>query len=868
MEPRRPSAPPACTPPTSVVQGLLHTTDWSATALGPVDGWPACVRSALDIVLHARQPMAVVWGPHLHILYNDSFRTLPGARAEDAATFGQPIAILWPEIAGKVVPLLQRALAGHAAYIEDARVNVTRNGVAEDLFLTVSTSPIVDAAGVVAGVFCTFADTTARVAARRERDATPGITGGEQPEAAARQSAQDAAAALDANVKYRTFFTQGSHFAMLLDTAGRVLEVNLVTLEASGYRRDQVVGRLAWECGWWAAAPATVRILQDAVAQAQAGQAAHNKLPYHTVAGEERIGQVAIAPVCDDAGRVIYLAATGTDITEREGVEARLRLLDAIGETTRQAIAPDAIMESATRMLGEYLHVTRVAYADVEADNDRFTIRADWTAPGAFSTVGVYSLDLFGARAQAAMRGGRTLLIEDLDAEMTAEEGATMFDRIGVKAIICCPLVKEGKLVAMMAVHQDAPRAWRPGEVALVEAVVERCWAHIERVRAMETLRETDRRKSEFLAVLAHELRNPLAPIRNGIDMLRLSANNPVAAAKVRDMMERQVAHMVHLINDLLDVARVNNGKVVLQVAPVDLRQVLGNAVEASAAAMEAARHAITVDVPAEPVIFDADPVRLAQVLGNLLSNAVKYTPPGGVLHLSGQRRGDMIEIRLQDNGIGIPPEHLASVFDMFTQVSRNLERARGGLGIGLSLVQRLVALHGGTVSAASPGLGLGSTFTVRLPAPAAVAMVTAGGAPPGSVDEPGGAAPLRVLVADDNVDAAEIMCALLEASGYVTRIAYDGAAALEVAAQFLPQVALLDLGMPRLDGFEAARRMRALPGLDNMVLVAVTGWGAESDRARTRDAGFDHHLLKPASMEQVQEIIAAAQRRLAAPRG
>jgi PAS domain S-box-containing protein len=839
------------------VHDLLHAIDWSATALGPFDAWPACVRGALDIALRARQPMAVVWGAQLHILYNDSYRAILGARAEPAATaFGQPLAVLWPEFADQVKPVLQRAMAGHAEYADDAAFVVHRHGAAEELFLTISTSPIVDAAGCVAAVFCTFADTTARVAARRERDAA----------LAARQLARDAEAVADANVKYQTFFTQGSHFAMLLNTAGVVLEVNRVTLEASGYRRDQVVGQAAWDCGWWASSPATVAVLRTAVAQAQAGQAAHNKLPYHTIAGEERIGQVAIAPVCDDAGRVIYLSATGTDVTEREGVEARLRLLDAIGETTRQAVEPHAIMESATRMLGEYLHVTRVAYADVEADNDRFTIRSDWTAPGAFSTVGVYSLDLFGTRAGAAMRGGRTLLIDDLDAEMTAEEGATMFDRIGVKAIVCCPLVKGGKLVAMMAVHQDTPRAWRAGEVALVEAVVERCWAHIERVRAMETLRETDRRKSEFLAVLAHELRNPLAPIRNGIDMLRLSANNPAAAAKVRDMMERQVAHMVHLINDLLDVARVNNGKVVLQVATVDLRQVLGNAVEAAAAALEAARHGMTVDLPPAPVLFDADPVRLAQVLGNLLSNAVKYTPPGGVLHLSGQRCGDTIEIRLQDNGIGIPPEHLASVFDMFTQVSRNLERARGGLGIGLSLVQRLVELHGGTVSAASPGLGLGSTFTVRLPAPPVAAPVDAGAVDGGNEATPVSAEPLRILVADDNVDAADIMCALLEASGYVTRIAYDGAEALAVAGQFVPHVALLDLGMPRLDGFEAASRMRALPALDGMVLVAVTGWGAESDRARTRAAGFDHHLLKPASMEQVQDIIAAVQRTLAVP--
>jgi signal transduction histidine kinase/ActR/RegA family two-component response regulator len=472
----------------------------------------------------------------------------------------------------------------------------------------------------------------------------------------------------------------------------------------------------------------------------------------------------------------------------------------------------------------------------------------------------VYSLDLFGPRARQSMRSGQTLCIEDLDREITADEGARMFDVIGVKAIICCPLVKDGKLVAMMAVHQDAPRAWRAGELALVEAVVERCWAHIERVRAMETLLDADRRKSEFLAVLAHELRNPLAPIRNGIDMLRISAANPAAATRVRDMMERQVTHMAHLINDLLDVARVNNGKVVLQPERVDLRQMLANAVEAHAAAIDAARHTIDMLVPFEPVCFDADPVRLAQVLGNLLSNAVKYTPPGGRLALSGRRCGDVVEIILADNGIGIPAGHLASVFDMFTQVSRNLERARGGLGIGLSLVQRLVELHGGTVAAASAGLGQGSTFTVRLPAPAPAPADGAAPAPApiGAPVVASAAAALRILVADDNVDAADSMCALLDASGYTTRVAYDGAEALVIAEQFLPQLALLDLGMPRMDGFETARRMRAMPALAGATLVAVTGWGAEADRVRSRAAGFDHHLLKPASMQQVQAMIAA----------
>jgi PAS domain S-box-containing protein len=964
------------------MQALLNAIDWSGSVLGPRAAWPACIRTAVSIVMQARQPMAVAWGPAFNMLYNDSYRDLLGIRGERAEdTFGQPISVVWPTLAEESLASMHRAMAGLADYDREMPYLSTRNGSPEVIYMNISTSPICDDEGVPQGVFCTIVESTAGVTAQQERDAAlvdvvamserlrlateltelgmfevdlvlnevwidtsmqrfglaPGIvprpdmyamlvhpdhrarvrafvagfyanpgdgcyaaqyrtfdtadgqerwlaargqlifdedgnpvrllgtaldiSARRREQAAARQSAEQALAAVDDNLKYRTFFTQGSHFAILMSVAGVVLEVNQVALDTCGFAREHVIGKPLWDCGWWHGSPDAILAVHAGVATAAAGRKVHHKLSYFTADGVALIGQMSIAPVLDEAGRVIYLAGTGIDVTEREAIEARLRLLDAIGENTRVALAPEAIMEGATRMLGEYLQVTRVAYADLESDNDRFTIRHDWTAPGAFSTVGVYSLDLFGPRATASMRGGHTLRIDDTDRELGANEGAAMFDRIGVKAIICCPLVKDGKLVAMMAVHQVVPRNWSAGEVALVEAVVERCWAHIERVRAVEELRATDRRKSEFLAVLAHELRNPLAPIRNGIDMLRISTDNPAAAAKVRDMMERQVTHMVHLINDLLDVARVNNGKVVLQPEPVDLRQMLVNAIESSAAAMEAARHVITLDTVAPgAVVFDADPVRLAQVVGNLLSNAIKYTPPGGRLQLSGHRSGDIVEICLQDSGIGIPAEHLASVFDMFTQVSRNLKHARGGLGIGLSLVQRLVELHGGTVTAASAGLGQGSTFVVRLPAPQSTHQpAAAGAAGPMDVAE-GRHAPLRILVADDNVDAADTMCALLTASGYVTRIAYDGAEALSIGAAFQPHVVLLDLGMPRLDGFETAQRMRAMPTLRSAVLVAVTGWGAASDRARSRAAGFDHHLLKPASMQQVQEILAAVE--------
>jgi signal transduction histidine kinase/CheY-like chemotaxis protein len=590
-------------------------------------------------------------------------------------------------------------------------------------------------------------------------------------------------------------------------------------------------------------------------------------LPYRALDGSERYAEVVVAPVIGADGRIGFLGASGVDVTERRRATQRLRLLDEIGEATRIALDPKAIMAEATRLLGEHLGVTRVAYADLEPDNDRFTIRHDWHVEGVLSTAGTYSLDLFGSRASSNLRVGRTLLVSDVDRELAAGDGADMFNAIGIKAIVCCPLVKGGRLVAMMAVHQRAPRAWTADEVSLVEAVVERCWAHIERVRATEALVEADRRKSEFLATLAHELRNPLAPIRNGLELLRLGSAKPELQATVRAMMERQVGHMVHLVNDLLDIARVSSGKVVLKVERIELQAVVASAVETSLPLIEAAGHTLELDLPDAPLPLEADAVRLSQVLSNLLSNAAKYTPQGGRItvaaRLEGKGEGGELVIEVRDTGIGIAAESLPDVFEMFTQVARSIDRARGGLGIGLALVRHLVQLHGGSVGAASAGLGQGSSFTVRLPCAARTAPVpdaaqkdTLQDTPqPGSLRAPG----LRVLVADDNVDAADSLCELLDLAGHVSRVAYDGEEAVRLAREFRPQAAFLDIGMPRLDGYGAARAIRALPGLGGVRLVALTGWGAEEDRQRSRAAGFDEHMLKPAVPEEVRAALGRA---------
>ena len=369
-------------------------------------------------------------------------------------------------------------------------------------------------------------------------------------------------------------------------------------------------------------------------------------------------------------------------------------------------------------------------------------------------------------------------------------------------------------------------------------------------------LSEADRRKTEFLATLAHELRNPLAPLRNGLALLAKAGDDPAAIAKVRDMMERQLAQMVHLVNDLLDIARITSGKLRLKTELVDLRRIVAMAVEASGPALSGNLHDLRIAMPQGVVLVEADATRLTQVFTNLLNNAGKYTPPGGRIELTGQvvaggvLADRMVEIRIGDNGIGISPDSLGAIFEMFTQVGRDVNSVRGGLGIGLNLVRRLVELHGGTVGVQSAGIGHGSTFTVSLPLARERAAAAA------ETEEPDAPAAVRILIVDDNADAADTLGMLLSMSNHETRVAHSGAEALKIAAEFLPDIAFLDIGMPVMNGYELARCLRSQPGMERVTLVALTGWGGDEDRRRTAEAGFDEHFTKPADLVAVERLL------------
>ncbi len=379
----------------------------------------------------------------------------------------------------------------------------------------------------------------------------------------------------------------------------------------------------------------------------------------------------------------------------------------------------------------------------------------------------------------------------------------------------------------------------------------------LENARLYDALREQDRRKDEFLATLAHELRNPLAPLRSGLEILRRTGSLDDRALRARDMMERQLRHLVRLVDDLMDVSRVSRGKVTLVSSPFPLARALESALEASRPLIEAGEHTLDVSCPPEPLHVDGDLTRLAQVFGNLLNNAAKYTPPGGRIGVALRREGDDAIVEVSDNGPGIASALLEQVFEPFVQLGRPVDRLHEGLGIGLSLARALIAMHGGSIRAHSAGPGSGATFMVRLPACEAPALEQP--PLPDAARRASAERSLRVLVVDDNADAAHSLALLLQLGGHEVRICHAAAEAPAVAAGFGPHAVFLDIGMPGMNGYEVAQRLRSLPATHASLIVAVSGWGTEADRAQARAAGFDVHLTKPADGTSLETALAMA---------
>jgi len=407
--------------------------------------------------------------------------------------------------------------------------------------------------------------------------------------------------------------------------------------------------------------------------------------------------------------------------------------------------------------------------------------------------------------------------------------------------------------------HLDPVRAddgTLSGAVLVLHEPAERQPTEDETRRRSDELVAADRRKDQFLAMLAHELRNPLAPIRNAVELMRQVETVDPSFQPSREMVERQVKHLARLVDDLLDVSRLTHGSIRLRKESVDLGAVIQRAADATRSLIDSRSHVLTVELPAPPIRLDGDAARLEQVVSNLLNNSAKYTMPGGHIWLSARREGDEAVVRVRDNGIGVPPDVLGRVFEPFVQSDGSLARAEGGLGIGLTLVRSLVEMHGGSVQAQSPGLGQGSEFVIRLP----IRVTAAAPEPPppreASLFMP--ARPVRVLVVEDNVDAAESLATLLGLWGHEVRIVHDGLEALDAAHAYHPEVVLLDIGLPGLDGYQVAERLRQDPELDGTLLVAMTGYGQPEDRRRSHEAGIQHHFVKPVEPFVLRNLLAA----------
>jgi PAS domain S-box-containing protein len=412
---------------------------------------------------------------------------------------------------------------------------------------------------------------------------------------------------------------------------------------------------------------------------------------------------------------------------------------------------------------------------------------------------------------------------------------------------LAAPLAgRDGRPIGHIRLSPKCEWGYNDDDRAILSQLAAIASAAIENSRLYDQLRDADRRKDEFLAMLAHELRNPLAPIRSGLDVLEMSG----AQHDIIGLMKEQVVHLVRLVDDLLDVSRIMRGTVQIRREPIELSAVVQRSIEAIRPFLEDARHALQVHVSGEPLWVEADPVRLTQVFTNLLHNSVKYTEPGGRIAVSLSREFDQAVAAVRDTGIGIEPDLLPHVFDLFRQADQSLERSRGGLGIGLTLVRRLIELHGGAVEARSPGRGKGSEFFVRLPLAHAAAR-------PVELPPPGGQTRgRRILVVDDNVGAAQMLGLLFQSLGpNDVESADDGLAALEAVAAFRPDIIVLDIGLPRMNGYEVARRIRAQPECDRVLLAALTGYGTEDDRRRSLEAGFDLHLVKPPALESLKQL-------------
>ncbi len=610
-------------------------------------------------------------------------------------------------------------------------------------------------------------------------------------------------------VRYRRLFEAAKDGILILtgDTV-KIIDANPFMTELLGYSRDEFLGKELWEIGLFADKRASQAVYETL---RENGYVRYDNLPLQSKSGKK--AEVEFVSNVYREGDHSVIQCNVRDISERTRLERELKGRDRRFRTLVEQVKDYAIfMTDTERRATSWNEGVRQVLGFGEGEwIGRDVVPLIFTPEAIRDGVAQKEFD----DAKAHGRGG--------DDRWMVRKGGARFFAYGVLTAL---RGDDGGLLGFTKVVRDQ---------------TERKRLEDDLHRHAEQLAEQHRLKDEFLAMLGHELRNPLAPIANAVQLLRLRENEDQLQQKARTIIERQVGQLTRIVDELLEVTRITSGRIQLRHDRLAVSSLVERAVETARPVIDQRGHELTVSLPPDPIWLDADPTRMEQVVVNLLANAAKYTGECGRIWLTVRREGAECVLRVKDTGEGIAPALLPYVFDLFTQAERSLDRSQGGLGIGLALVQRLVELHGGRIEARST-LGGGSEFTVRLPAAAASAdrpLVPAEAAGPTGPS-------VRVLVVDDNVDAAESLADVLRALGHDVRTAHDGPAGLEAAADFRPDVALLDIGLPGLDGYEVARRLRRQPSFRSLVLAAMTGYGQEGDRRKARDAGFDHHLVKP----------------------
>ncbi|TFW10139.1 PAS domain S-box protein [Oxalobacteraceae bacterium OM1] len=816
------------------VAALLRTHDWSAFPEGVPSRWPASLKTLVALVLDSTLPMRLTWGSDLRLLYNDAYAGLIGRKHPDA--LGRPYWDVWPELQSQLGQAMDQALAGSASFA-DVAIRLRRHEHEERAWFSISFSPVRDDNGGIAGVLTTAVEITGQVLLER------------------RQAF---------NLKFADVVRSREEPAAIASAATAMLGTELGV--ARVFYAEVAEDDASFGVGHEWTRPGVKPAIGDAGVE----------LLRLDDFGPELIAALRAGIVCatDDVRTDPRTAAHAEAFIETGGVYANLAIpyvksgrLVAI--LTLHRLEPYHWTETDIQLSQEMAERTWSAVESARAQTALRISEAHLTALFAQSAAAIAETDL----------EGRIIHVNDRYCELLGRDRAQLLgmgmhdfthpDDLVWNAPMLDALVASGRPfeVEKRYVRPDGSVVWGKVIVSLIRPgpgvppTVLAVFVDItERKRYEEKLREADRLKDEFLAMLAHELRNPLAPISAAAELIAGGALDAGRVSQTSEVIVRQARHMTDLMEDLLDVSRVTRGLVVLDSAPVDIGTIAADAVEQVRPLVETRGHRLAVGLPPEAAWVSGDAKRLVQVLVNLLGNAAKFTPNGGRIALDVQTADDRVVLTVRDNGIGMLPELQERAFELFAQAERTADRSQGGLGIGLALVKSLVQLHGGTVRAASDGPGRGAVFTVTLPRLVReLAPGQAGGpAVPASSD----CRPLRILVVDDNVDAAQVLALLLEMNGHEVAVEYTSGAALARAVELRPDVCLLDIGLPDMDGNALAAQLRTLPGMADAILVAVTGYGQPHDLCNSRAAGFDHHFVKPVDTQRLLELLAGAAER------